>query len=182
MVKRSLSLIFFPLFFQSQILLGVETSNSNFIVISNSPNIKSYHDYRMPVEDFENTFVKMSNLLKSKNPNLSPLLLFFTEDCPDDRISSRMFVLDKNKLFIYSETKMLRLLGNFIDPADKIMMPFKNSVSKGKLVAAYWSKKDLPTSIIVDDNGFVYSVSKETSKGFSIRTLGVSSSSLPRMN
>jgi hypothetical protein len=183
MVNRSFSLIFFPLFFQSQILFGVENLGSNnFIVISNSTNNKVYNDYRMPAEDFENTFVNISKLLKSKNPNLSPLLLFYTEDCRDDQITPRMFILDKNKLFIYSEAKKLRLLGNFIDPSDKIMVSFKNSVSKGKLIAAYWSKKDLPTSIIVDDNGFVYSVSKEASSAFSIKTLGISSPVQPRMN
>jgi hypothetical protein len=178
MVKRS----FFLVFFQSQVLLGVETSNSNFIVISNSSNIKKHIDYRMPLEDFENTFVNISKLLKDKNPNLSPLLLFYTEDCPDDLISSRVFVLDKNKLFIYSGSKKLRLLGNFIDPADKVLNSFKNSISKGKLVAAYWNKKDLTTSIIVDGNGFVYSVSKNASKGFSIRTLGVSNASQLTVN
>lgn len=175
MVKRWYFLIFSPLFFQSQILLGEEISNSNFIVISNSSNSKSHNDYRMPTENFENVFANTSKLLKSKNPTLSLLLLFYTEDCPDDQISSRLLVLDKNKLYIYSKEKVISLLGKFIDPSDKIIIPFKNSVSKGKLVAAYWSKKDSPTSIIVDENGFVYSVSKETTNGFSIKTLGVSS-------
>lgn len=151
--------------------------------MSNSSNKKGYSgDYRMPVDDFENAFVSISKLLKSKNPNLLPLLLFYTEDCPDARLSSRVLVLDKGKLFIYSEAKKMRLLGNFIDPLDKIIAPFKNSVSTGRLIAAYWNKKDLPTSIIVDDNGFVYSVSKEASHGFSIETLGVSSPVQPRMD
>ncbi len=179
MVKKWSFLIFSPLFFQYQILLAEENSNSNFIVISNSSNSKSHNDYRMPSENFENVFANTLKLLKSKNPNLSLLLLFYTEDCPDDQISSRMFVLDKDKLYIYSKERAINLLGKFIDPSDKIIIPFKNSVSKGKLVAAYWGKKHSPTSIIVDESGFVYSVSQETSNGFSIKTLGVSSTALP---
>ena len=94
-----------------------------------------------------------------------------------------MFVLDKNKLYIYSEdkNKKMRLLGDSIDLSNKIIIPFRSSVSKGKLVAAYL-RKDIPTSIIVDDSGYVYSVSKESKNGFSIKTLGVSSSNQPGIN
>ena len=64
-------------------------------------------------------------------------------------------------------------LGNYIDPINKIIEPFKNSVMNGKVIAAYWNKKEIPTSIVVDTNGNVYSVSKEVSNDFSIKLLGI---------
>jgi hypothetical protein len=50
----------------------------------------------------------------------------------------------------------------------------KKSVFKGKLITSYWKKKDIPVSVIVDDKGIVYSVSKESSKDISIETIGLS--------
>lgn len=161
-------IIFYLLKFQ--VVFGLE--NSNFILIRNS-NKKEHVDYRFPSEEDENQFVKIANKLKGINSNFCPLFLFYKEQGTGHQIISNMFVLNKDKIYLYSENKKMNFLGVVIDSTDKILTQLKESVFNGKLVAAYWKKKDLPVSILVDDKGLVYSVSRETSKDISIETIGL---------
>ena len=162
-------IVFYLLKFQS--LFGLE--NSSFIMISNSPNKKEHADYRIPL-DVDNDFIKISNKIKLINSEYLPLFLFYKETGTNHQICSKMLFTDNSKVYEYSEIKKNIFLGIMIDPSDKILDQLKKSVFKGKLIISYWKKKDIPVSVIVDDKGIVYSVSKESSKDISIETIGLS--------
>lgn len=177
MVKRTLFLVFM---FYAVSSYALDNLRSNFILISNSSNKAVSADYRLPEDDSDSIFYSISKHLKGINPNLSPLFLFYTDDYADSPFTSRILVLDKNILFIYSEDKMLRRLGQSIDCKDSALIPYSNSIENSEAVAAYLGKSNTLVSIVIDKKGYVYSVGRDSSNGFTIETLGLSNAKISK--
>ncbi len=165
-------LFFFLCFFNISNASAAESSN--FILINNRSNKLASADYRLPREEIPKYFDKLNKFLKNQKQNFEPLLLFFTAPGVEHQIVVKVLLASENKLYLVSEDAKIMFLGPAIDLKDSILDSFKTAVANGKMIAAYWKKKNLPVSFITGEKGEVYSVSKESLNDLSIETIGLS--------
>lgn len=148
---------------------------SNFVLINNRLPLSNSSDYRLPREEFIHDFDKLNKILKDYKINFQTLLSFANEQGPEHKIFAKMLLTNGDKLYLLSEEKKLQFLGCVISSDDAVLNSFKSSVANGKIVAAYWKKKNEPVAVVIDEKGLVYSVTKVSVGEVAIEAIGMSS-------
>lgn len=172
-MNNSYCYLFFFLCFL-KISFASAAENTNFILINNRSNKIESADYRLPREEIPKHFDKLNRFLKNQKLSFEPLLLFFNEQGSDHQIVAKILLMNEAKLYLLSEDEKITYLGHSIDLNDNTLNQLKTAVANGKMIAAYWKKKNLPVSFITGEKGVVYSVSKESQNDLSIETIGLS--------